>query len=103
MEPSAPGHVEAPARDVVDDGALLGHVHRVVEGVDQAVRAECNRLGLMGQDHQQVQRRAEIRLSAAVAIGDLDGVEPRLLGEDAFLDHGLERAAASSRSGSGWS
>ena len=48
--PPSPRHVQPAAREVVDDRALLGDVHRVVQRVDEAIRPEPDPFGLVGED-----------------------------------------------------
>ena len=90
----APRHrrVEPPLGEVVDDRELLGGPHRVVERRDEGVRPDRDLVGLAREDREELLRPGVVALRAAVAVGNLERVEAGLLGDDALLDHLLERA-----------
>jgi hypothetical protein len=90
----AAGHrrVEPPLGEVVDDRELLRGAHRVVERRHVRERPDRDLVGLAREDREELLRAGEVALGPAVAVRNLDRVEPRALGDDPFLDHQVERA-----------
>ena len=91
--PARHRRVEAALGEVVDDRELLGGVQRVVERRDERVRPDGDLVGLAGEDREQLLGPGVVALRPPVAVRDLQRVEARLLGDDPFLDHLLERPA----------
>ena len=99
VEAARDRRVEAALREVVDDGELLGALHRVVERPDVREAAERHLFGLAGEHREDLLGPGEVALGAAVPVRNLERVEARLLGDDPLLDHRLHRVVSVLRRG----
>ena len=78
--------VHPAVRDVVEDGDIFGHPHRVVQRQEQHIRADANPRGARRHRGQKGDRSGVPRIRREVVFARPDIVEAEFLGECRFFE-----------------